>query len=242
MRLKLPVSVIIMLLLLAAANADPAREELLRATITALFPDVEITRISESPAPGLYEVALGAEVLYLSADGRYLLQGDLLDLNSRVNVTEQQRAAARKVLLSAVPEQEMISFAPATAAHTVYVFTDITCGYCRQFHQDVPQLNDRGVLVKYLAFPRAGYDSAAFTDMESVWCAADRNVAMTTAKQGQPVTAAQCDNPVASQYELGGSMGVRGTPAIYLEDGQAMPGYVPPDVLLQALEEARASS
>ena len=96
-------------------------------------------------------------------------------------------------------------------------------------------MNDRGVTVKYLAFPRAGYDSDPFRDMESVWCAADRNAAMTSAKQGQSVVAAQCDNPVASHYELGEALGVRGTPAIYLETGHVMPGYVPPDLLLEEL-------
>ena len=134
MRFKLFLSAIT-LLLLSAVNADPAREQSLRAAITELFPDVEITRISESPVPGLYEALLGTEALYLSADGRYLLRGDLLDLNDQVNLTEQRRAAARMKLLSAASEPEMISFAPDAAAHVVYVFTDITCGYCRRFHR-----------------------------------------------------------------------------------------------------------
>ena len=96
-------------------------------------------------------------------------------------------------------------------------------------------MNSRGVAVRYLAYPRAGSDSAAFRDMESVWCATDRNEAVTLAKQGSPVAVAKCDNPVRRQYELGQEFGVRGTPAIYLENGREMPGYVPPDTLLQAL-------
>ena len=220
-----------------AANADPDREDFLRKAITDVFPDVEITRIKPAPIPGLYEVMLGTEMIYLSEDGRYILQGDLVDLGEKINLSERERAAARKQVLDSIPASETIDFVPEGAQHTVYVFTDITCGYCRRFHQDVAELNGRGVSVRYLAYPRAGTGSDAFTDMESIWCAADRNTAMTLAKQGDPVTPAQCDNPVQRQYELGNALGVRGTPAIYLEDGQEMPGYVPPDTLLQALNE-----
>ena len=220
-----------------AANADPDREDFLRKAITDVFPDVEITRIKPAPIPGLYEVMLGTEMIYLSEDGRYMLQGDLVDLGEKINLSERERAAARKQVLDSIPASETIDFVPEGAQHTVYVFTDITCGYCRRFHQDVAELNGRGVSVRYLAYPRAGTGSDAFTDMESIWCAADRNTAMTLAKQGDPVTPAQCDNPVQRQYELGNALGVRGTPAIYLENGQEMPGYVPPDTLLEALQQ-----
>ena len=222
-------------LITGAANADPNREDFLRKAITDVFPDAEITRIKPAPIPGLYEVMLGTEMFYLSEDGRYILQGDLIDLGEKINLSEQERAAARKRVLESIPESETIDFVPQAARHTVYVFTDITCGYCRQFHRDMAELNGKGVAVRYLAFPRAGIDSDSFREMESVWCAADPNEAMTLAKGGRPVKPAQCDNPVQRQYELGQNLGVRGTPAIYLENGQEMPGYVPPDDLLEAL-------
>ena len=222
---------------LSGANADPDRDDLLREAISAVFPDEEITRIKPAPIPGLYEIMLGTDIIYMSEDGRYILQGDLVDLGKRINLSEQERAVARKKILESVPADETIDFAPLTTQHTVYVFTDITCGYCRRFHSDMAELNGNGVAVRYLAFPRAGIDSESFEDMESVWCAADQNTALTLAKQGNQVTPAQCDNPVKRQYELGQSLGVRGTPAIYLENGQEMPGYVPPDTLLQALNQ-----
>ena len=222
---------------LSGANADPDRDDLLREAISAVFPDEEITRIKPAPIPGLYEIMLGTDIIYMSEDGRYILQGDLVDLGKRINLSEQERAVARKKILESVPADETIDFAPLTTQHTVYVFTDITCGYCRRFHSDMAELNGNGVAVRYLAFPRAGIDSESFKDMESVWCAADQNTALTLAKQGNQVPPAQCDNPVKRQYELGQSLGVRGTPAIYLENGQEMPGYVPPDTLLQALNQ-----
>ena len=224
-------------LLFPAANADPDRDRLLRKAISDVFPGAEITRIKPAPIPGLYEVMLGTDMIYLSEDGRYILQGDLIDLGNRVNLSERERAAARRKILESIPASETIDFVPAAAQHTVYVFTDITCGYCRRFHRDMAELNSRGVAVRYLAFPRAGINSESFTDMESVWCAADQNTAMTLAKLGNEVTPAQCDNPVKRQYELGQALGVRGTPAIYLESGHEMPGYIPPDTLLQALNE-----
>lgn len=224
-------------LAVGAVNADPERDSLLREALSEVFPGVEITRIKPAPIPGLYEVMLGTDMIYLSEDGRYILQGDLIDLGERINLSEQERAAARKQVLQSVPASETIDFVPEAPQHTVYVFTDITCGYCRHFHQDMAELNGRGVSVRYLAYPRAGAGSDAFSDMESIWCAADQNKAMTLAKRGDPVTPAQCDNPVQRQYELGQSLGVRGTPAIYLENGQEMPGYVPPDTLLEALEQ-----
>ena len=236
MRLRL-ILFITALLAVAAINADPDRDSLLRKSINEVFPDVEITRIRPAPIPGLYEVMLGTDMIYLSEDGRYLLQGDLIDLGERINLSERERAVARKHVLESIPASESIDFVPDSAQHTVYVFTDITCGYCRRFHSDMAELNGKGVAVRYLAFPRAGIDSESFKDMESVWCAADRNATMTLAKQGNQVTPAQCDNPVKRQYELGQSLGVRGTPAIYLENGQEMPGYVPPDTLLQALNQ-----
>ena len=217
--------------------ADPDREDFLRKAVTDVFPDVEITRIKPAPIPGLYEVMLGTEMIYLSEDGRYILQGDLIDLGEKVNLSEQERAGARKRVLESIPASETIDFAPENARHTVYVFTDITCGYCQRFHRDMAELNGKGIAVRYLAFPRAGIDTDSFREMESVWCAADPNEAMTLAKGGRPVAPAQCDNPVQRQYELGQTLGVRGTPAIYLENGQELPGYVPPDDLLQALQQ-----
>ena len=236
MRLRL-ILFITALLAVVGISADPDLEGFLRKSITDVFPDVEITRIKPAPIPGLYEVMLGTEMIYLSEDGRYILQGDLIDLGEKINLSEQERAAARKQVLESIPASETIDFVPENARHTVYVFTDITCGYCQRFHRDMAELNGKGVAVRYLAFPRAGINTDSFREMESVWCAADPNEAMTLAKGGRPVKPARCDNPVQRQYELGQTLDVRGTPAIYLENGQEMPGYVPPDDLLEALNQ-----
>lgn len=216
----------------AAADVDTVREALQSAV-----PDMDVTQIRESKIPGVFEVMLGTEVLYVSADGRYLIQGDLLDLSDRRNLSEDTRSGARLQLLEKIPVGETIEFAPAKTEHTVYVFTDVTCGYCRRLHRDMPELNRLGIAVRYLAFPRDGEDSPSFHKMESVWCSGDRKTAITEAKLGHDIKESTCKNPVEKQYLLGQSLGVNGTPAIFRMDGRLISGYMPPADLLEALKQ-----
>jgi len=217
------------------ADAQPAVDARLAARLKTVFPDLQVTRVSPAPVPGLFEVLVGTDVFYLTADGRYLLQGDLLDLTERRNVTEQQRSVMRAKLISEVPLADVIEFAPANPRHVVYVFTDIECGYCRRLHRDMAEINKRGIAVRYLAYPRGGIGSSAFKQMESVWCSDDRGKALTAAKSGMPVQAKSCANPVGTQYELGETLGVHGTPAIYTTGGRLLSGYMPPAELLDAV-------
>ena len=225
------------LLLLCSVGAGAADVSALRAALEKAVPDIKVTQIRESQIPGLFEVMFGADVLYVSADGRYIIQGDLLDLNDRRNLSEQTRSVARVKLLDRVPVEETIEFAPPKTEHTVYVFTDVSCGFCRRLHRDMPELNRLGIAVRYLAYPRNGEDSPSFHEMESVWCSADRKTAITEAKLGHDIKEASCKNPVEKQYLLGQSLGVRGTPAIFRQDGRLISGYLPPNELLEALKE-----
>lgn len=222
--------------LFLAASA-PADEAALGAALRAAIPDIDINSIRESRLPGVYEVMFGTEVIYVSADGRYLIQGDLLDISERRNLSEDTRAGARLKLLDRIPSNETIEFAPPGAKHLIYVFTDISCGYCRRLHRDIAEINRLGIAVRYLAFPRNGETSPSFHDMESVWCAPDRRSAITEAKQGRPVEQRHCDNPVQRQYQLGQTLGVHGTPAIFRSDGRLISGYMPPRELLEAIKE-----
>jgi len=225
------------LLTALCTGADAADTAALKEALKAAVPDMEVTQIRESKIPGMFEVMFGTEVLYVSADGRYLIQGDLLDLGSRRNLSEETRSVERVKLLDKVPTEETIEFAPPKTTHTVYVFTDVTCGYCRRLHRDMPELNRLGIAVRYLAFPRNGEDSPTFHEMESVWCSADRRTAITEAKLGHSIKETSCKNPVEKQYLLGQHLGVRGTPAIFRTDGRLISGYLPPNELLEALKE-----
>lgn len=213
----------------ACADGQGAVEKHIAASLHSRFPKLEIGTINKSGVPGWYEVMLGAEVVYVSGDGRYLFQGDLLDLDQHRNLTEARRSSARMALLKGIPARDMIIFAPQKPQHSIYVFTDVNCPYCRRLHKDVPKLNAMGIAVKYLAFPREGIGSKTYHEMQAVWCSKDRHKALTDAKKGINIKAAQCNDPVKREFELGEDIGIHGTPAIYLEDGRQIGGYLSPD-------------
>lgn len=220
----------------ACANESGAD---LRAVIQEKFPGVQIDGVRPSPVAGVYEVVLGADTAYVSADGRYLFSGDLYEIDTRTNVTELSRTQARREVLAKLDERDMIVFEPAgEAKHTVTVFTDVECGYCRRLHSEIGRITQLGVRVRYLAYPRAGPGTDDWRKMEAVWCSLDRRRAITQAKLGQEVKAPDCGaTPVASQYALGESVGVRGTPAIFAATGEYIGGYLPPERLLAELDE-----
>ena len=205
------------------------------------FPEVSSDDIQPSPIPGVYQFQMGAEVAYISADGRYLIAGDLFEVDSRVNVTEKGRQASRIKILGKLDERDMIVFSPQVVKHTITVFTDVDCGYCRKLHSQIDQLTKLGVKVRYLAYPRAGPGTDDWRKMEAVWCSKDRLSAITQAKQGQAVKTENCGaTPVAKQFQLGEDLGVRGTPAIFTKNGEYIGGYLPPAELVKQLEDSDA--
>lgn len=194
-------------------------------------PDVKPSSIKSTPVDGIYEVRYGAQVLYLSEDGRYVFRGSLFDLEQRRDLTEATLKRARMEILEKVDEREMIVFSPKHPEHIITVFTDIDCTYCRMLHSQISQYLQEGIEVRYMAFPRAGVDSPSFEKTVDVWCADDPAAALTRAKRGQPVAHRTCDNSVKNQMALGQRLGVSGTPAIVLENGEMIPGYQSPKAL-----------
>lgn len=218
---------------LSTASAAESEQDRLAASLHRLLPDLKITGIKPSPVKGLYEIMLGTDLVYMTADGRYVLRGDLLDLKSRRNLSEEQRAAARVQALKQLGASKMISYAPKHPEHNIYVFTDVDCAYCRKLHQEVGLLNSSGIAVHYLAFPRAGIGSTSYKKSVAIWCSADPAVALTEAKSGANLAARSCKNPVKEEFDLGKEMGVKGTPTIVLENGEMVDGYVPGPELVQ---------
>jgi|TARA_R110002126_G_scaffold2940_10_gene16207 thiol:disulfide interchange protein DsbC len=192
--------------------------------------DVPVSAISETPVDGLYQVQLETgRVLYATADGKYFMQGTLIEVNDGQprNLTSVAEASGIAQVLDRVDASDMVVFAPEEPKTHITVFTDVDCGYCRKLHSEVEQLNNLGIEVRYMAFPRGGMQSPAAQVMQSVWCADNRQQAMTSAKQGKTVEEKTCANPVAQEYELGKQLGVQGTPAIFLANGVMIPGYQP---------------
>nr|WP_300311325.1 DsbC family protein [Halomonas sp.] len=198
--------------------------------------EMPVEEVLESPMEGLYEVHLtSGESFYTDSEGSYFLLGDLYENGPEglVNLSEKKRNERRADRLTAIADDDQVIYRGADEPKAViHVFTDTTCPYCRKFHEEVPKLNEMGIQVNYLAFPRGGMLSEGARELTRVWCSDNRTEALTAAKQGEvPEEAASCDNPVEQQYRLGLEMGVQGTPAIVLPDGRLVPGYVPADRL-----------
>jgi thiol:disulfide interchange protein DsbC len=226
----------------APLDAHGADVDAIRATLAAINPDAALVSIKTTEIPGLFEVIANGTVLYMSADGDYLLHGTLIDVQNRVNLTDIAASAVRRDILRQVPDSEKIIFRPAgEVRHTITVFTDVSCGYCQQLHQQIGEYLAAGIQVEYLAYPRGGAQSPVFGLMTNVWCAEDRNAALSAAIAQQPVTAAACQAPVTAHLDLGERLGVQGTPAIYDEHGENLGGYVPPAALASRLDAKAAA-
>ncbi|SDY62375.1 thiol:disulfide interchange protein DsbC [Lysobacter sp. yr284] len=227
----------------AAGSADARAVEAVRT----LNPKVDIDKVGPAPMPGFREAVVGGQVVYVSDDGRYLFLpgsgGALFDTKAKRNVMEDTLAGMRRDLLKTIPASERIVFAPPNPKHTVTIFTDVECGYCRKLHSEIAEYNRQGIAVEYLAFPRMGIGSEDYKKMVSVWCAADRRKALTEAKSDHgAVSSKQCKNTVEQQYEVGQRAGLTGTPMILNVDGVQLGGYVPPAQLREALDKLAAES
>ncbi len=245
-----------------AVAADEA-EKIVREAFKKISPNATITDVKKSEVPGFYQVLVDANVYFISGDGKYLIRGNVFEIDSRQDVGDKQLSAMRRTALAKIPKDKELVFAPANPKYTVTVFTDVDCPYCRQFHKQIAEYNKFGIAVKYVLFPlpmHKGADKKA----ETVWCSADRNTTYTNAMNGQwdakpapgeadkvntspaktappedtlaykPLT---CANPIAELDEIGKSMGVDGTPAIFGPEGEHLGGYVPPEQLVQRLDQ-----
>ncbi len=213
-----------------------ANEAKIRASFTKAMPGLEIDAVTQSQVQGVYEVQMGARIAYVSADGKYLLQGHLIDLEARKDLTDVKLADIRTQTIDKLGEDKMIIFKPENTKYTVSVFTDIDCGYCRKLHAEIDNYLAQGISVQYLFYPRAGKGSESYKKAVSVWCADDQQKAMTEAKKGNTPESKDCENPVDEHMRLGVEFEARGTPMIVTEKGNIYPGYVPADKLAKALE------
>ncbi len=230
--------------LLASATAIAADPAAIEERLSSLVPETAEVSIAETPVPGMMEVRIDTEILYMSDDGRYLFQGRVVDLDTQIDLTDAAMAEVRKDRLAELDSSDFVTFGRDNADHDILVFTDPDCGFCRRLHEKMDEYFDQGIRIHYLAFPRAGEGSQTYNNMVSVWCADDRQAAMDVAKAGGTPRAATCENPVMDQYRLGQSLGVTGTPSLVTFEGDIIPGYVPPEQLrerLQALADRNAT-
>ncbi len=220
----------------SAADADP-KLAAVQEKVTAMFEAIEPQNVSKSPVDGWYTIQKGSVVAYVSEDGRYLLQGDLIDLDRNINLSELSRNDSRRELVAALQDDQAILFSPSDVKHSVTVFTDIDCVYCRKLHAEIDGYLERGIEVRYVLYPRNGPASRAWSTSEDVWCSRDRGKALTAAKLDRQFQTQKCDaSMISTHYMLGQDIGLSGTPAIVLEDGTLLAGFLPPAALASRLE------
>lgn len=222
--------------------AENTNHRMVEEKIRALVPTAKTVAIADSPIKGLLQVQINSDIVYVTDDADYLIQGQLMDIDSRTNITDQAKSGIRKGLLAGVDSDEQITFSPENPTYELMVFTDIDCGYCRKLHSQMEEYNEDGIAIHYMAFPRSGIGSESYDKYVSIWCAADQQAAMTLAKEGLDPEPRSCKNPVAEQYELGREIGVTGTPAMITPDGTLIPGYMPPKQLRARLEAMQVDS
>ncbi len=219
-----------------AETADENSYGVVEEKLRTLVPNATTIAISETPINGILQVQINSDIVYMTEEGQYLIQGQIIDLDTRDNITDQAKSGIRLGLLTDLNRDEQISFAPEKTKYDLLVFTDLDCGYCRKLHNQMAEYNEQGIAIHYLAFPRAGLGSTSYDNYVSVWCADDQQEAMTLAKSGGDPEPKKCANPIGDQYNLGREIGVTGTPSMLTLDGTMIPGYVPPAQLRQRLE------
>ncbi len=218
------------------ASAVSADEAAIKKALGSFLPDEKVDSVKPSEIKGLYEVASGANIFYASEDGKYLLlQGQLVDTETKKNITETKLAGVRKAGIEKIGLENMIVFKPENSKHQVSVFTDIDCGYCRKLHSEIDQYLAQGITVRYMFYPRAGKGSESYKKAESVWCAPDKNKALTAAKKGEALNSKPCETPIDKHMQLAEQFGMNGTPMIITEKGNVLPGYVPAPQLAKVL-------
>lgn len=237
---------------LAADKSKGMSVDELKKKLSKSIPQLPIDRLEAGPVEGLFQVISQGEIYYLTADGMHLyVGGQLLRLeNGFTNLTqeglaklENEKSPFRAESIKNLKKADFVTFeATQPEKHKITVFTDVDCGYCRKLHRDVPELNKMGITVQYLAYPRAGVNSASYDKLVGVWCADDQQKAMDKAKLEGVFEKKTCENSIKTkQMPLVGPFGIRGTPAIVTEGGQLMPGYLPPQRLMVELEKAKAA-
>ncbi len=229
----------------AAVHAADAEETRVRAALGKLVPGAVVESVRPSRMPGVSEAIIAGQVLYVSSDGRFLLQGKLFDVQKGEDLTAEAESGLRRSALSKVGSDQRISFKAMNEKHKVTVFTDIDCGYCRKLHQQMSAFNAAGISVDYLMFPRQGMPSVSFDKAAFVWCAVDQQDALTTSmRDGEIADSAQktCKHPVEATMKLGQQLAKLGTPTIVAADGSVLGGYVDAAQLSQRLDALAVAS
>ena len=223
-----------------ATTVAPAVRSAITAVVAQMAPGARVQAITPMPIAGLYQTIANGQVLYLTGDGRYVIQGDAFDVKTRTPLNALTMDRLRRDAIAKLQPGQMIRYAPANPKYTVTVFTDVDCPYCRAFHANIAEINKLGIAVDYLFWPRTGLGTPSAQKAVDVWCASDRQTALTHAFEGKSPGGASCQSPVAHDFNLGVDLGVDGTPTVIADNGVVLGGYVDPQELLRRLQTVHA--
>jgi len=234
-----PLLFLLLVVISFPAFSEDSEELKLKQKLTKMFPNEVPFEVSRTPVPGLFEIDFGDSFMYITADGQYAVKGDIIDMFSNTNLTDAKRSSTRLATLSVITDENTIIYPAKKKLTTITVFTDIDCSYCRKLHSQMQGYNDLGITIKYAFYPRAGLGSSSYKKAVSVWCADDKRKALDRAKSGQFVESRDCDNPIKLHMDVANKLGITSTPTLVFEDGQIIPGYIPPDRLLSVMKQRK---
>ena len=235
---------LILFSLIIITNSVIANVDTVFNQLKPFFPTITTENIKNSELDGFYEVVLTnpeIDVLYISLDGRYVIQGAITDIELMTNLSTKRINAERINILNSIDESNKIVFKAENEQYIVHVFTDVDCPYCAKLHSNMQGMNALGITVKYLAAPIEQLHPNAQSAMEKIWCAEDTAIAMHNYKTNRYLpNSRDCINPVEEQLAISKQLGVNGTPSIFLENGSNVPGYQEPNELLNSILQAIA--
>lgn len=214
----------------------------LKENLAKEMPEMPVDEIKSTPVPGLYQLITESRLFYLTPDLKYAFRGSIIDLDNKIDLTAQEQGRLSMLAINAVGEDKMVIFEPkeGKGERSITVFTDTSCPYCARLHSEVPALNEAGIRVRYLLYPRAGVGSDAYKVLQSIWCADDRQQALTDAKAGKDIEEKACDNPIAEHIELARQVGLQGTPLVFTDAGEMISGYRPANVIIESIKATKA--
>ena len=222
----------------AEAQVPASAAQAIQNQLAKVIPGAPKAEIAGTPIDGLYQVTVGLGIIYMSADGQFLLNGSMINLKTDENLTKAAMRSLRQSAMESIPVESMVVYPGkdtdnGKTGRFMTVFTDIDCPYCTKLHNEIPALTEAGITVRYLAYPRSGVNTKSYHKAVSVWCSDDRAKTMDLAMSKQKVEKKSCDNPVQGHMMEAQRFGVNGTPNIVLDNGELLPGYVPAEELLK---------
>ncbi len=197
----------------------------IRTVVSEAYPNVTIESLKKIDN-NFHEIIINKQIYYATNDGKYLIVGSVIDLDTKESITENTKMSQRLSIINEIDKKNLIIYKPEKPKHTLTIFTDSSCPYCQKLHNEIPRLLENNIEVRYVLFSRNGNNVEAYNQLVSAWCSEDRLNAIDSLFTGDLLDDIdQCDNPMDKNFEYAGLLSVEGTPTIFLEDGRIIPGY-----------------